>query len=126
MAHLNTTPVNPNALPCVHRVLAYLGELSGKGILTGQHTKTRGMEEFHHIEKITGKQPALVGFELLSYSPNINYLDTDEECMEEVAGNYITPGLGMDCTKGHYHLLLALVLSPGRAQQGLLCRQHRL
>ena len=45
------------------------------------------MEEFHHIEKITGKQPALVGFELLSYSPNINYLDTDDECMEEVAGN---------------------------------------
>ncbi len=90
MAHLNTTPVNPHALPCVHRVLAYLGELSGKGILTGQHTKTRGMEEFHHIEKITGKQPALVGFELLSYSPNINYLDTDEECMEEVAGNYGT------------------------------------
>ena len=90
MANVITTPVNPNALPCVHRMLAYLGELSGKGILTGQHTKTRGMEEFHHIEKITGKQPALVGFELLSYSPNINYMDTDAECMEEVEGNYGT------------------------------------
>lgn len=90
MANVITTPVNPNALPCVHRMLAYLGELSGKGILTGQHTKTRDMEEFHHIEKITGKQPALVGFELLSYSPNINYMDTDAECMEEVAGNYGT------------------------------------
>lgn len=85
-----TTPCNPNALPCVHRLMEYLGQLSGKGILTGQHTKTREMEELHHIEQITGKQPALLGFELLSYSPNINYLDTDDECMEEVEGNYGT------------------------------------
>ena len=84
------TPCNPYALPCVHRMMAYLGERSGKGILTGQHTKTRGLEELHRIEEITGKQPALLGFELLSYSPNINYLDTDDECMEEVAGNYGT------------------------------------
>ena len=84
------TPSNKNALPCVHRMMEYLAELSGHGILTGQHTKGRGMEEMHHIEKITGRQPALLGFELLSYSPNINYLDTDEACMEEVAGNYGT------------------------------------
>ena len=85
-----TKPCNPNALPCVHRMMAYLGELSGKGILTGQHTKTRGMEELRHIEEITGKQPALLGFELLAYSPNINYWDTDDECLEEVEGNYGT------------------------------------
>ena len=85
-----STPVNPNAQPCVHRMLTYLAQLSGNGILTGQHTKTRGMEELHHIEAVTGRQPALLGFELLSYSPNINYLDTDEECMEEVCGNYGT------------------------------------
>ena len=84
------TPYNPNALPCVHRVMEYLADLSGHGVITGQHTKTRGMEELHHITQITGKQPALLGFELLSYSPNINYLDTDEECLEEVAGNYGT------------------------------------
>ena len=85
-----TKPCNPNALPCVHRMMAYLGELSGRGILTGQHTKTRGMEELRHIENITGKQPALLGFELLAYSPNINYWDTDDECLEEVEGNYGT------------------------------------
>lgn len=90
MAYVNTIPVNPNALPCVRSVLKYLGELTGKGILTGQHTKTRAMEELHHIEAVTGKQPALLGFELLSYSPNINYADTDEECIEEVDGNYGT------------------------------------
>ena len=85
-----TTPCNKNALPCVRRTMEYLGNISGKGILTGQHTKTRGMEELHHIEKVTGKQPALLGFELLSYSPNINYLDTDAECMEEVSNNFGT------------------------------------
>lgn len=85
-----TTPCNPHALPCVRRMMEYLGDLSGNGILTGQHTKTRDMPELHHIEAVTGRQPALLGFELLSYSPNINYLDTDAECMEEVAGNYGT------------------------------------
>ena len=84
---MNITPTNPHALPSVHAVMSYLGSLSGHGILTGQHTQTRAQEELLHIEEITGKLPALVGFELLSYSPNINYLDTDEECMTEVAGN---------------------------------------
>ena len=85
-----TTPSNPNAQPCVHKLMAYLGQLAGHGILTGQHTKTRGMEELRHIEEVTGKQPALLGFELLAYSPNINYWDTDEECIAEVEGNYGT------------------------------------
>ncbi|MBR3764252.1 MAG: beta-mannosidase [Clostridia bacterium] len=84
------TPCNPHALPCVHRMMAYLADLSGHGILTGQHTKTRGLEDLHYIRRLTGKEPALLGFELLSYSPNINYRDTDDECMEEVAGNYGT------------------------------------
>ena len=88
--NLITSPCNPNAQPCVHRLMEYLGQLSGHGILTGQHTKTRGVEELRHIEEVTGKQPALLGFELLSYSPNINYLDTDDECMEEVADNFGT------------------------------------
>ena len=85
-----TKPCNPNALPCVHSVMKYLGHMAGKGIITGQHTKTRAMEELHHIEQLTGKQPALLGFELLAYSPNINYWDTDDECMDEVADNYGT------------------------------------
>ena len=83
----NDTPLNPNAQPCVQAVMAYLADLAGHGIITGQHTKTRGMEELHHIEYLTDKHPALLGFELLAYSPNINYLNTDTECMEEVAGN---------------------------------------
>ncbi len=83
-------PANKNALPCVKSVMGYLSEISGDRILTGQHTQTMTMEELHHIKNMTGKEPALLGFELLSYSPNINYADTDEECMTEVTENYGT------------------------------------
>ena len=84
------TPVNPNAQECVKAVLKYLSGISGDMIVTGQHTQTMEQEELHKIEEVTGKQPALLGFELLSYSPNINYLDTDDECMTEVVKNYGT------------------------------------
>ncbi len=80
-------PVNANAQEGVRNVLKYLSDISYDRILTGQHTQTMAMEELHHIREVTGKEPALLGFELLSYSPNINYLDTDEECMTEVTQN---------------------------------------
>ncbi len=84
------TPVNPNAQDCVKNVMKYLSDITYKQIITGQHTLTMAQEELSHIEKVTGKLPALVGFELLSYSPNINYFDTDDECMKEVTENYGT------------------------------------
>lgn len=84
------TPQNKNAQPCVKNVMKYLADISGSQIITGQHTQTMAQEELHYIERVTGKQPALLGFELLSYSPNINYSDTDEECMKEVTENYGT------------------------------------
>ena len=83
-------PVNPDAQDCVRNVLKYLSDITYKQIVTGQHTQTMDQEELEYIEKVTGKQPALLGFELLSYSPNINYFDTDEECMIEVQQNYGT------------------------------------
>lgn len=83
-------PCNQNAQQCVRNVMRYLSDISGERIITGQHTQTMAQEELHYIEQVTGKQPALLGFELLSYSPNINYADTDEACMKEVAENYGT------------------------------------
>jgi len=84
------TPTNPNAQQYVKNVLKYLSDITYEKIITGQHTQTMAMEELHQIKKITGQEPALLGFELLSYSPNINYSDTDEECMTEVTENYGT------------------------------------
>lgn len=76
--------VNKNAQPEVNKVLEYLSENKGKKILLGQHTQTMEQKELAHIESVTGELPALCGFELLGYSPNINYNDSGEECLKEV------------------------------------------
>lgn len=61
-----TTPVNQNAIREVKEVLAYFANIEGKGIITGQHTQTMEQEELAKIQEVTGKLPALCGFELLS------------------------------------------------------------
>ena len=76
--------VDPNAQPEVQRVLDYLTEIRGTRILLGQHTQTMGQEELNYIKKITGQLPAVCGFELLGYSPNIRPELSGEECMTEV------------------------------------------
>ena len=81
------TPVNPYATKKASELLNYLSDIAGHKIITGQHTQTNPMEEISYIQSITGKQPKLRGFELLSYSPNINYNDADEPCLTEVYEN---------------------------------------
>ena len=80
-------PVNRNATPNARRLLQYLSSVGGRGILTGQHTQTVAMEEITQIRKITGKEPALRGFELLGYSPNIRYETGDADCRTEIDEN---------------------------------------
>ena len=80
-------PVNPNATKEAVSLLEYLYSIAGKKIITGQHTQTVLMEEREYIRKHTGKLPKLMGFELLGYSPNINYGDAGEECLREVQEN---------------------------------------
>ena len=77
-------PVNPHATPEAEALLAYLYEIAGNGIITGQHTQTNPMEERAYIHELTGRYPKLQGFELLAYSPNINDADADEACLTEV------------------------------------------
>ena len=81
------SPVNQNATQKTKELLQYLCDVAGNAIITGQHTQTNPMEEVSYIEKITGKQPKLRGFELLSYSPNINYADASEACLTEIYEN---------------------------------------
>lgn len=81
------TTANPNATKEVKEVLEYLENIRGKGLITGLHTQTRVQEELLFIEKETGKLPALCGFELLAYSPNINWESCNEECLKELHEN---------------------------------------
>lgn len=80
-------PANKNATKEARAVLNYLEEIRGKGVITGQHTLTMAQEELAFIESKTGKLPALCGFELLSYSPNINWASCDEAALKELREN---------------------------------------
>ena len=80
-------PVNARATKHAVELFTYLRSVEGKGIITGQHTQTIPMEELSYIGEVTGKQPMLRGYELLAYSPNINYNDASEECLTEIKEN---------------------------------------
>ena len=41
---------NPNASPEAKKLLNYLSEISGKNLITGQHTQTNPMEEITYIK----------------------------------------------------------------------------
>ena len=91
--------VNPNATKAAKDLLNELSEIAGEAIITGQHTQTIPMEEIRYIRELTGKEPKLRGFELLSYSPNINYKDADEACLTEVYENRGTVDTAIEWAK---------------------------
>ena len=92
---MNPCPANPSLQPEARALLSRLAALEGKGILTGQHTQTREQAELRVIERETGKLPAVCGFELLAYSPNIRLEDADEACVTEVENNRDTLPLAL-------------------------------
>lgn len=78
--------VNKKATKEAIILFSYLNSIQGKKIISGQHTQTKPQEELKYIYDLTGKKPALVGFELLGYSPNINPY-SDGVCLKEVYEN---------------------------------------
>ncbi len=81
------TPCNKNATPEAVKLLEYLDEVAGKAVLLGQHTQTRAPKELQYIKEVTGKQPAICGFEMLAYSGNIQWDTCDEACLKELYEN---------------------------------------
>ena len=83
------TTADPKATKETVELWNYLHTVAGKQIITGQHTQTIPCEEIDYIRQVTGKEPKLRGFELLGYSPNINYADASPECLTEIEENYM-------------------------------------
>ena len=81
------TTADAKATQEAKELLKYLKNTAGQQIITGQHTQTIPCEEIDYIRQTTGKEPKLRGFELLAYSPNINYADASPECLKEVEEN---------------------------------------
>lgn len=80
-------PVNPNITIEAVQLLEYLEKTAGKRIISGQHTQTVDCEEINYIRENTSCEPKLRGFEMLAYSPNINYEDSSKECLKEIEEN---------------------------------------
>lgn len=81
---METRPCDKKATKEVRELLEYFNSIEGRQIITGQHTQTKKMEEVARIEEVTGKKPALCGFELLAYSPNIKRETGDADCLDEI------------------------------------------
>ena len=81
---METRPCDKKATKEVRELLEYFNRIEGRQIITGQHTQTKKMEEVARIEEVTGKKPALCGFELLAYSPNIKRETGDTDCLTEI------------------------------------------
>lgn len=80
-------PCNKDATKEAVKLLQYFEDVRGKGVITGQHTQTKPMEEVQFIYEQTGKCPALCGFELLAYSPNVDRISLDDPARIEVEEN---------------------------------------
>lgn len=63
------TLVNKKATPAAQKVYEYLCDMQGKGILSGQQMYTR-QPEVKAIYNLTGKYPAILGIDLMEYSPS--------------------------------------------------------
>mgnify|MGYP000850499256 CR=1 FL=1 len=79
--------VNPSASEEAKRLMKFLSRIYGSKIITGQHTKTVEQAELWHIQSITGKLPALCGFDFLGDSPNIDWENSDNETLTEAREN---------------------------------------
>lgn len=66
---LREVPVDPQATPEAQRLLAWLVSESGKHILSGQQDLTWNdrIDMVARVKAITGKEPALVGYDFLNY-----------------------------------------------------------
>lgn len=78
---------NPNATPECKKLMHYLNTIHGRKILTGQQTSYLPAEELNTIFQITGKRPALRGFDLMSYSLSTDTPEQSPHCAQELATN---------------------------------------
>ncbi|MCR5187371.1 MAG: glycoside hydrolase family 26 protein [Treponema sp.] len=61
--------VNKNATDKAKALYKYLCDMQGKGILAGQQIYSN-LKDVEAIEKVTGKKPAVLGIDLIDYSPS--------------------------------------------------------
>lgn len=88
--------VNPAATKECRTLMRYLSSVYGNKLITGQHTNSVAGLEIDHIHSLTGKLPALKGFDLLSYSHATTTNNMSEDAIIEIEGNKGTLGKAIE------------------------------
>ena len=72
--------INPAASDQAKRLMEYLCSIYGKRMLTGQQIGVVSTPEFDMIHEVTGKYPAVGGFDFMNYSPS--RVERGAECQD--------------------------------------------
>jgi len=78
---------NPKASKESLELMNFFKKIHGKRILSGQHCNKSTCPDFEFIKRKTGKFPAILGFDLLSYSSAIDTKESSWDCIDEIANN---------------------------------------
>lgn len=78
---------NSNASKGCLDLMKIFSKVYGKGILSGQHCNKASGTDIEYTKRMTGKIPAILGFDLLSYSLSTETPDSDFECIDELVNN---------------------------------------
>ena len=68
--NISATLSNPNANAKTRQIMKFIAANYGKKIIAGQYAGHNGSHEIETIKTVTGKYPALRGFDMIFYSPN--------------------------------------------------------
>ncbi|WP_308637169.1 glycosyl hydrolase [Paenibacillus silvisoli] len=81
--------IYPDASPATVGLWNYLNSVFGQRVITGQHTASSfwPVKEFEYIQQVTGKQPAIRGFDLLSYTHATETEEPTEHKLLEIDEN---------------------------------------
>ncbi len=79
--------IRPNLSDNAKRLMGFFEKIYSKYIIAGQHTNTAVGAEITYIKYITGKIPALRGFDFLSYTPTTTTEDMTPHAIIEIEEN---------------------------------------
>lgn len=87
--------VNKNASENTRRLMSYLTDQYGKYTLSGQYNNDYGIDspEIQELYKLTGKYPAIMGFDYVNYSPSRTQYGADSQQTEYAVQWYDMGGI---------------------------------
>lgn len=105
---LDGSLVNKNATPEAKRLMRYLADSFGKATLSGQQE----YKNLGWIYELTGKEPAVMGFDLIEYSPSRVQRGAQSQEIEHMLDWHAKGGIATLCW--HWNAPKDLIDEPGK------------